>query len=165
MVFGVPISVALAGYLWAIGSASVPLRATALGIPAMAVILLPLLPLIGVVAVGLAYIAGALIESILFVHAAKRSMTLRIDRRLVVPVGLATTAGACGWFVARWIGPDLLGALSSSAVAVGVFISGLAAFQRTDLADAWRLVTRGLRGVMARPADARPQAHPQPAAG
>ena len=29
MTFGVPISVALAGYLWAIGSASVPLRATA----------------------------------------------------------------------------------------------------------------------------------------
>jgi O-antigen/teichoic acid export membrane protein len=165
MAFGVPISVALAGYLWAIGSASVPLRATAIGIPAMAVILLPLLPLIGVVAVGLAYIAGALIESIFFVYAAKRTMTLRVDRRLVVPVLLATTAGACGWFVAQWIGPDLLGALSSSAVAVGVFISGLAAFQRTDLADAWRLIARGLRGVIASPADTRPQTRPQPATG
>ena len=52
MTFGVPISVALAGYLWAIGSASVPLRATLFGIPAMALVLLPLLPVIGVVAVG-----------------------------------------------------------------------------------------------------------------
>ena len=52
MSFGVPISVALAGYLWAIGSASVPLRATAVGIPATLVLLLPLLPFLGVAAVG-----------------------------------------------------------------------------------------------------------------
>ena len=44
MSFGVPISVALAGYLWAIGSASVPLRATLLGIPATPLLLVPLLP-------------------------------------------------------------------------------------------------------------------------
>ena len=44
MTFGVPISVALAGYLWAIGAASVPLRATLVGIPAMLLVLLPLLP-------------------------------------------------------------------------------------------------------------------------
>ena len=58
MAFGVPISVALAGYLWAIGSASVPLRATLFGIPAMALILLSLLPFIGVVAAGLAYVVS-----------------------------------------------------------------------------------------------------------
>ena len=45
MSFGVPISVALAGYLWAIGSASVPMRATAVGIPATVLVLLPLLPI------------------------------------------------------------------------------------------------------------------------
>jgi O-antigen/teichoic acid export membrane protein len=152
MSFGVPISVALAGYLWAIGSASVPLRATVLGIPAMAVVLLPLLPLIGVVAVGLAYIVNALVESVFFVYAARRTTTFRVGSRLAIPVLLATVSATCGWLVAHWVGPNLAGALSSSAVALAVFVGGLAAVHRADLADAWRLIGRGLRGAVATPA-------------
>ena len=105
MVFGVPISVALAGYLWAIGAASVPLRATLVGIPAMALVLVPLLPLIGVVAAGLAYIAGALIESIIFVRAARRTVSFTIGTRLPTTVVLAIVSASCGWSVSRWIGP------------------------------------------------------------
>jgi O-antigen/teichoic acid export membrane protein len=152
MVFGVPISVALAGYLWAIGAASIPLRATLVGIPAMAVILLPLLPLIGVVAVGLAYIASALVESVFFVYGARRTVSFKIGNRLAIPVFLATVSASCGWLVARWIGPDLAGGLASSAVAVGVYLGGLAVFHRADLIDAITLVARGLRGSIALPA-------------
>ena len=92
MVFGVPISVALAGYLWAIGAASIPLRATLVGIAAMAVILLPLLPLIGVIAVGLAYVASALVESVFFMYGARRTVSFRIGNRLAIPVLLATVS-------------------------------------------------------------------------
>jgi O-antigen/teichoic acid export membrane protein len=152
MAFGVPISVALAGYLWAIGSASIPLRATLFGLPAMAVILLALIPLIGVVAVGLAYIASALVESILFVRGARRTTTFKIGTRLGIPVSLATVSGACGWLVAHWVGPDLAGALSSSAVAIVLFVAGLAAIHRADLTDARTLIARGLRGAVATPA-------------
>lgn len=165
MTFGVPISVALAGYLWAIGAASVPLRATLAGILAMAPLLLPLLPVIGVVAVGLAYVAFALVESVYFVVAARRTTTFALGARLAIPVLVATVSGLCGWLVERWIGPDLAGALSSSAVAVGVFVGGLAAVHRADLADAWTLTGRGLRGVVGSPADARPQPQPEPATG
>ena len=152
MAFGVPISVALAGYLWAIGSASVPLRATAVGIPAMALLLLPLLPFIGVVAADLRTSRVSLVESLFFVHAARRTTTFRIGSRLAIPVLLAIVSASCGWLVAHWIGPDLAGALSSSAVALGVFVGGLAAVHRADLADAWTLIGRGLRGVVATPA-------------
>ena len=166
MTFGVPISVALAGYLWAIGAASIPLRATVVGIVAMAPILLPLLPVVGVVAVGLAYVAGALVECVFFVVAARRTTAFRVGARLANPVMLATVAGACGWLIARWIGPDLAGALASSAVAIAVFVGGLAAVQRADVADAWNLIGRGLRGVVAtraRPAVGPKQ--PKPAMG
>lgn len=149
MMFGVPISVALAGYLWAIGSASVPLRATIVGLPAMAVILLPLLPFIGVAAAGLAYVASAFIESVFFVYGARRTTSFRIGRRLATPVGVAVVAAACGWLVARWVGPNLAGALASSAVAVTVYLAGLAAVHRADLLDAMTLVARGLRGSVA----------------
>jgi O-antigen/teichoic acid export membrane protein len=162
MAFGVPISVALAGYLWAIGSASVPLRATAFGIPATLLLLLPLLPIIGVAAAGLAYIMSSLVESLFFVHAARRTTTFRIGSRLAIPVLLTTVSGSCGWLVEQWIGPDLAGALASSAVAIGVLVGGLAVVHRSDLVDAWTLIARGLRGVVATPANVRPHAQPEP---
>jgi O-antigen/teichoic acid export membrane protein len=163
MLFGVPISVALAGYLWAVGDASVPLRSTLVGIPATWLLLLPLLPLLGVAAAGIAYIASALAECLFFVHAARRRTSFGVGARLFVPLALGTVAGACGWLVARWLGPDLIGAVASSAAALGLFIASLAAFHRGDLADAWTLVWRGLRGAIAK--NARPHPLPEPVAG
>ncbi len=93
MSFGVPISVALAGYLWAIGSASVPLRATAVGIPATLLLLLPLLPFLGVAAAGIAYIASSLVESVFFVYAARRTTTFRIGSSPGHPRGARDRVG------------------------------------------------------------------------
>ena len=152
MSFGVPISVALAGYLWAIGAASIPLRATAVGIPATLLLLLALLPFLGVASAGIAYIASSLVESLFFVYAARRTTTFRLGARLAVPVVAATGSAACGWLIERWIGPDLAGALASSAVTLGLFVGALAAVHRADLVDAWTLIGRGLRGVVAAPA-------------
>jgi O-antigen/teichoic acid export membrane protein len=157
MMFGVPISVALCGYLWAIGAASVPLRAALLGIPAVAVIMLPLLPVIGVVAAGLGYIGSALVESILFVRAARQTTRVTIGAGLILPVAVGTVAIVGGWLVARWIGPDLAGALASSAAAVVVFLGVLAAIHRPGLAEAWRLLRRGLRGAVASTLDGNAQ--------
>ena len=165
MMFGIPISVALAGYLWAIGAASVPLRSTIVGMFATWLLLVPLLPLLDIAGVGIAYIASSLVESLFFVHAARRTTNFKIGKRLAIPVLLGTVAASCGWLVARWIGPDLAGALSSSAVALTLFVSGLAVLQRADLADAWTLIGRGLRGVFAGSAKAPQRAQPEPATG
>ncbi len=152
MTFGVPISVALAGYLWAIGSASVPLRATLLGIPAMLLVLLPLLPFIGVVAVGIAYIASALVESVFFVHAARRTTTSGSATRLAIPVVLAMRVG-----IVRLAG-RALDRTGSGGRAVELGGRGRrlrrrpGAIRRADLADAWTLIARGLRGAVAAPA-------------
>lgn len=149
MAFGVPVSVALSGYLWAIGNASVPLRATAAGIPATLLVLLALLPLLGIAAVGIAYIANALVESLFFVWAARQTASFRIVAGLGIPVLLATAAGTCGWLTERWVGDNLVGAVASSAVALAAFTAGLAVVHRPYLSDAWRLISRGLRGAVA----------------
>jgi O-antigen/teichoic acid export membrane protein len=164
MMFGVPISVALAGYLWAIGLASVPLRAALFGIPALAVIMLPLLPVFGIVAAGLGYIGSAAVESVMFIYAARQTTSFTFADRVGVPVAVGAVAIACGWLVARSIGPDLAGALASSAVAVGVFVGLLAAVHRSALAEAWRMLWRGMRGAMGS-LDQRTQPEPTAAAG
>lgn len=148
MSFAVPLSVSLSGYLWAIGDASTPLRATAVGIPVTLALLAGLLPVIGLTAVSIGYVGNAAVECVLFVHAARRTTRFRIGRRLAVPVVLATVAGAAGWSVERWIGPDLVGALVSAAVALGALLAGLAAAHRVYLSEAVRLIGRGLRGAV-----------------
>jgi O-antigen/teichoic acid export membrane protein len=152
MVFGVPISVALAGYLWAIGSAGIPLKATLVGIPAMALVLVILLPVIGVVAVGISYIVSALVESVFFIRGARKTTSFKVGLRLAVPVTVATLSAGCGWLVEQWVGQNLAGAVSSSAVALVLFVGGLAAIHRADLTDAGTLIARGLRGAVATPA-------------
>jgi O-antigen/teichoic acid export membrane protein len=160
--FGIPISVALAGYLWATGSASVPLRATLVTIPATLLALLALLPFLGVAAAGTAYIASCLVESVFFVYAGRRTTTFRIGARLVIPVLLAVASASCGWFVEQWVGSSLAGALSSSVVTLGVFVGGLAVVHPAALADAWTLIWRGIRGAIATGTEARSQPKPKP---
>jgi hypothetical protein len=114
--------------------------------------MLPLLPFIGVASAGFGYIGSALVESVFFVVAARRTTSFTIGARLAIPVVVATVSATAGWFVARWIGPDLLGGLASSVVALALFIGGLAAVHKADLTDAFALVTRGLRGAVVAPA-------------
>jgi O-antigen/teichoic acid export membrane protein len=150
MTFGVPISVALNGYLWATGNGSVPMRATAAGIPVTLAIVAALLPIIGLTAAGIAYTANAVVECVFFVVAARRTTSFKIGWRLVSPVLLAVAAGGAGWLVERSVGPNLVGAVSSAGVAAGIYILGLVLIQRADVLDIYRLVTRGLRGVLGR---------------
>lgn len=149
MMFGVPISVALSGYLWAIGAASVQLRAAAATILPTLLLLFILLPIVGVAAAGIAYIASSLLESLVFVYAARREASFTIGSRLFVPVLVGVLSAWCGWGVEHFVGPGVAGALMSSAVALGLFVGGLAAVHHTDLDDARTLIARGLRGTVA----------------
>ena len=152
MIFGVPISVALSGYLWAIGAASVQVRAAAATIPPTLLLLFILLPLLGVAAAGIAYIASSLFESLVFVYAARRTTSFKVSARLSLPVALAVLSAWCGWVVERLVGLNVAGALLSSSVALGLFVGGLVAVQHADIEDARRLIARGLRGAVATPA-------------
>lgn len=150
MTFGVPISVALNGYLWATGNGSVPMRATAAGIPATLGIVAALVPFIGLTAAGIAYTANAVVECVFFVVAARQTTSFKIGMRFWSPVVLAVIAGGGGWLVERAVGPNLAGAVISSAFALGIYLLGLLTIQRADILDIVGLVTRGLRGVLGR---------------
>lgn len=154
MAFGIPISVALAGYLWALGNASVPMRATAVGIPATLALVVGLLPLIGLAGVGIAYIASSLAESIFFVVAAKKTARFSVTEGLAGPLIASCGAWLCGWLVSRAMGQDAASAISGSVVALAVFVGALAVVRRSALTDAWSLIGRGVRGAVAPPAAA-----------
>ena len=136
MAFGIPISVTLAGYLWALGNASVPLRATAAGIPPTLALVVGLLPHIGLAGVGVAYIASSLVESIFFVVAARRTARFSVGGGLAGPLLASCGGWLCGWLVSRAMGQDLASAISGSVIALAVFVGALAVLRRSALSDA-----------------------------
>jgi len=143
-----PVSVALVGYLWAIGDAGAVLRSTWLQIPFLLAVLVPLLPVIGVAAVGYGTLAAGAVESVVLIRAARKHLEFTIMPRLGPPTACAIVAalvgGLCSWSMSA---PHFLAALTGAVVAAAVYLGLLAIWHRSYLTDAIALGSRGLRGA------------------
>ena len=94
------VSVAGVGYLWAIGDGNTPLRSTIWSTVTWFLVTLPLLPTLGVAAVGIGMMVANVVQAAIVARAVRR----RVDVSFVRPVGaaalLATIAFAIPWAVA-----------------------------------------------------------------
>ena len=151
MVMG-SISVALVGFLWALGEASAVLRATLAGIPLLAAVMIPLLFVIGVPAVGFGWLASGVGEATVLILAARKHAEFSITPRLIPPTIAAAIGASIGWFVASEVGPTLVGGLVGGLLAAAVYLLGLLMWHRSYLLDSVRLSIRGLRGALRNPA-------------
>ena len=113
MVMG-SISVALLGYLWAIGEAGAVLRATLVGIPLMFAVMIPLLFIIGVPAVGFGWLASGVGEATVLILAARKYVVFRTWPLLVPPTIFATIAACAGWILSSESDDTVLGGLGRS---------------------------------------------------
>jgi O-antigen/teichoic acid export membrane protein len=147
MILG-PISVALIGYLWAVGEASAVLRATLVGIPLLAAVMIPLLFVIGVPAVGLGWLASGLGEAIVLIVAARKHAQFSIRPGLLPPTIFAALGATAGWLVAREIGTTVVGGLAGGMVAAVVYLLALWVGHRSYLLDSAHISLRGLRGAL-----------------
>jgi O-antigen/teichoic acid export membrane protein len=150
MVIG-PISVALIGFLWAVGDASAVLRATLAGIPLMAAVMIPLLFVIGVPAVGFGWIATGVGEATVLIRSARKHAQFSIASRLVPPTIFAAVGASIGWLAASQVGTTVVGGLVGGLVATGVYLLALWIWHRSYLLDSLRLSIRGARSVLKSP--------------
>ncbi len=151
MVIG-PISVAVMGYLFAVGDASAVLRSTLVGFPLMFAVMIPLLPLIGAAAVGYGWIAWGIGEGTVLVLSARKHVEFRISPSLVPPTICAVAGASLGWLVATKVGTTVLGGLAGALLAVAVYLLSLWVVHRSYLLDSIRLSIRGARQVLKTPA-------------
>ena len=151
MVMG-PISVALVGYLWALGEASAVLRATLAGIPLMAAVMIPLLLVIGVPAVGFGWMASGVGEATVLIIYARRHAEFRIKPRLIPPTVFAGLGAAMGWVTASAVGTTVIGGVAGGVAAAAVYLLSLWLWHRSYLLDSVHLSIRGLRSALKSPA-------------
>ncbi len=151
MIMG-PISVALIGYLWAVGDASAVLRATLVGIPLMAAVMIPLLMVIGVPAVGFGWLASGVGEATVLILSARKHATFALKRRLIPPTIFAILAASLGWAVSSELGTTVVAGLAGGLAATATYLVALWIWHRSYLVDSLQLSVRGLAQVAKRTA-------------
>lgn len=145
-----PVSVAATGFLYAIGDASTPIRSIVLNSLAFAAVALPLLPWLGVIALGLGWMASALVEAIVLGRAVSRETGARLFPPLVVPLACAATASAAGWVSSSALGQTPTSAMAGVAVAESLYVGALLVLSRPLLRDTAGVTRRVVRASLRR---------------
>lgn len=149
------ISVATRSHLYAVGNAAIVLRASTVQTAAVFAVTLPLLPHLGVAAVGLGWLTSSLLEAAVLDWATRRVTDARPARPLVVPVGVGVLGAACGWVVTRqsltvWGLDHLPAGIAGAATAGTVFLAGMVVFNRVLLRDAFTFTLSAVRAGLSR---------------
>jgi O-antigen/teichoic acid export membrane protein len=152
------ISVSATSYLPAVGRPGIVAIASAcLGVIWLAVTA-ALLPTLGVAAVGIGNLAGALVEAAVLNAATKRSSNVAPYRPLVRPLAVALLSGGLGWLICSK-GPDgFVTAVTAGSLTFALVALGLGIACRRDLVDTVQLALGSLRSAAPRKRKPSPQA-------
>ncbi len=134
-----PVSVSTAGYLYAVGDTSTVLRAAAATSVIWLVVTLPLLPSLGLTAVGIGWMVSSLLEMPILSIPVRRRTGAAILRPIVGPWAAATLAGASGWFASRHLSHGLIAAAIGGAVAALLYTGAMFLLRRADVLRIVRL--------------------------
>jgi O-antigen/teichoic acid export membrane protein len=147
---GGAMSVATVGYLYAVGDASAVLRASIFETIALLAVALLLLPLLGVSAVGLGWLAAAVAQAVALGHATRKWTYVRVFDPLVAPVVVGVVSAGVGWLIADRAGGDIVSGLAGGACSVLCFHAGLFLFRRKLLYETFRFVAGSMRAAATR---------------
>jgi O-antigen/teichoic acid export membrane protein len=142
---GGSVYVATVGYLYAVDDASAVLRAAVLHTVMWFAVSLPLLPVVGVSAVGFGWLVSSLTDAAVLRRATLRRTRVRLVIPLVVPVVVGVTAAGVGWFIAKAGGANLFSGVAGGAAAVACFLLGLLLLRRKLLYETFQFVVRSIR--------------------
>jgi O-antigen/teichoic acid export membrane protein len=144
---GTAVAVSAQGYLYAVGDASAVLRSTILQSIALLAVTLPLVPVLGVSAIGLGWFVMAIVQLFTLRRAVLRWVDADLARPLVAPVAIGVVSAGAGWLIADLGGADLVSGLVGGACSVFLFLALIAVLQRKLLADTIRFARRGMRAA------------------
>jgi len=150
LIVAAPLAVVAVGFLYAIGEPSVVLRATIAHTLTLFAVAFPLLPFIGVNAIGAGSLAGAVVDAVLLGRAVSRRSSARPFRLMAVPLLLGVPAGVVGSVVTHELGNDFLAGIAGGSVAGLLYLTAVFCFRRATLLETSSLVLRSVRAGLGR---------------
>lgn len=118
---GGPVSVATAGYLYAVGNAAVVLRVAILVTVAWLLVSVPLLGPLGPAALGLGGMVASLLEAYSLSRSTRRHTGARFLKPILTPWMAATIAGFSACAVSRAVDHGILAAALGAGVGLGLY--------------------------------------------
>ena len=147
LMFGGPVSVATAGYLYAKGDSSSVLVSSLLHTVAWFLVAFPLLSLLGVQALGVGWMAASIVETVVLARRTRRHVPIRVLRHLALPAALGGVAGTAGWTAASNLGPTVTSTAAGALVAAAIYGLGMIIVQRSLVVDTLALGRQSLRSL------------------
>jgi O-antigen/teichoic acid export membrane protein len=141
------ISVGALSYLNAAGKPGIVAIATATFGVIWVVLTACLLPSLGIEAIGVGNLIGALVEAVILDRATRNAAGVAPYRPIVRPVAVAVVAGTVGWMACISAPDELLIAVGAGALGFLLSAGGLLVLCRRDLQDTIQLAT-GVVGPM-----------------
>jgi O-antigen/teichoic acid export membrane protein len=137
-----PVSVATAGYLYAVGNTSTILLAATATSVVWLLVTLPLLPSLGVLAVGVGWMVASLVEIPILAMPVRRRTGAAFVRPILAPWIAASLAGASGWLISRSVSHGLVAALLGATVATCGYAVPIVLLRREATLSILRLAKR-----------------------
>ncbi len=140
-----PFSVACAGYLYAEGRANETLRIVVYGTVTWFAVTVPLLPIVGVAALGIGQLAAGVAEAALFGNSMNTHIPgIRPTMIVAAPIAIATIGAGIGW-VGAWLGPHTMPVAAASALlAMALVLIGTWLVRKSAIRDLWWLTRRAV---------------------
>ena len=145
-----PISVTAAGYLYALGDARAVLRGTVASWIALVAVAFPLLPSLGITAIGLGAMSSALAEAFVFVRAVESHSQVWIIRPLLAPTIAAVASGAAAWILTDRLGFTEVAVVVGLAAAEVLYVGLLLLLRKSLVLDTAGMLNRMVRLAFAR---------------
>lgn len=149
LMIGGPVSVATAGFLWAVGDASTPLRAVAYHGAAWITVTFTLMPAIGLTAIGVGWLAASVVDAVVLGRGAGRKTQIRLMPALLLPTGVAVVSGAVGWILSSSGGATMTSVFLGAGPSLLLYVSGLFLLSRSSLAEMFDVSGRAIRASLA----------------
>jgi O-antigen/teichoic acid export membrane protein len=144
-----PVYVMTAGYLYAVDDVSAVIRAALAQTAVWFAVALPLLDTLGAEAIGLGWIAGGALNSLMLARRTRQHTGASLVANLLPPAAAAIAAGGVGWFVASAGTETVLDGVAGALAGELVLVAALFLARRALLRDAYRLITGSVRGAPA----------------
>ena len=139
-----PISVATAGYLYAVGDAAAVLRATVLHGLAWVATALVLLPWIGAIGIGVGLLVGSAVDAVFLARPATRRTGARLLAHVAPGTTIALLGVGCGFGVGTLVQPEAVGGVVAALTAFAVCVVALFAVRRELAFDVVAVTRRAL---------------------
>jgi O-antigen/teichoic acid export membrane protein len=142
------LSVASQGYLYAVGDASAVLRYATRTAIATFVVTLPLVPVVGISAIGFGEIAASVVGAYVLRRAVLQWAQVDVVRPLLAPVAAGVVSAGAGWLVADLGGADFVSGVAGGACSVFLFLVLLTTFRRRLVCDTFRFGAASVRAAL-----------------